>query len=235
MHKPIIGVIPLWDETKDSIWMLPGYFDSLQLVGALPVMLPLHLNEDEAEQMAAVCDGFLLTGGHDVEPEVYGEEKTTLCGVTCPERDSLEKRVFQQAMKENKPVLGVCRGIQLINALMGGTLYQDLPEQMPGAMKEHHMTPPYDRFCHEVAVHEGMLREIVGTDRLGVNSYHHQGIKELAPGLRAEATAPDGLIEAVSCPDKKFVLAVQWHPEFNYQKESSSVNILRAFVESCKK
>lgn len=233
--KPVIGVIPLYDETKESIWMLPGYLDSLYEAGAIPLILPMHLGEEELRQLDAQLDGYLLTGGHDVDPQLYGAEKTELCGVLCKQRDELERHVYDLAWQQDKPVLGICRGLQLLNVLQGGSLYQDLKAEHPkGTMLSHRMKPPYDRTVHIVEIEkDSPLYHAVGCTKMGVNSCHHQGIKVLGKGLRAMARAEDGLIESVWAPEKRFVWGVQWHPEFIYKEDEHARKILRAFVKAC--
>ncbi len=233
--KKIIGVIPLFDEEKDSIWMLPGYMEGIREAGGLPIILPLKAEESEIEQLCEMCDGFLFTGGHDVNPSLYGEEKHAHCGLPNPDRDALEKEVFRIAVEEDKPVFGICRGIQLINALCGGTLYQDLPSEYQGSVPiEHHMTPPYDVACHRVEIlPDTPLHKLLGVTTLAVNSYHHQAVKDLAKSLKPMAVSEDGLIEAVYMPDKKFVQAVQWHPEFIYRVDETARKILKSFVDAC--
>ena len=228
--KPIIGLIPLVDEARESLWMLPGYMEGLRWAGGLPVMLPLTTDEAEIAGLCARCDAFLFTGGHDVSPEVYGQNRLEVCGDTSPERDAMEAAVLRCAMDDRKPALGICRGIQLINACLGGTLWQDLPTQRP-TDTEHHQRPPYHRPAHPVTVFPGTpMRKALGRDQLWVNSYHHQGIRELAAPLRAMACADDGLVEAVYCPDHPFLWAVQWHPEFAWRGDEPSRDIFRAFV-----
>ncbi|MFI3319783.1 MAG: gamma-glutamyl-gamma-aminobutyrate hydrolase family protein [Rikenellaceae bacterium] len=236
MKKPIIGVLPLWDNQKSSIWMLPGYVDALRLSGAIPTILPLEIEDEDLKQLCNHCDGFLLTGGHDVSPSLYNEPKSPHCGDANPLRDSLETRVFNYATERNMPILGICRGIQIINALCGGTLYQDLPSEYDPSCREiHQMSPPYDQPCHRVSVVDGSpLHLLTKAKILDVNSYHHQAIKTLAPDLATMATSEDGLIEAVYMPSKRFVWAVQWHPEFNFHTSQSSRAIVGAFVEACK-
>lgn len=232
--KAVIGVIPLYDDEKDSIWMLQGYFDSLKAAGAIPVMLPLHLEEDEFEQIKDFFDGWLFTGGHDVNPKVYGEKASKKCGVPNDDRDALESMVFKTAVAEDKPVLGICRGIQIINAFMGGTLYQDLDSERESNV-EHHMAPPYDRIQHSVSIVTNTpLYELLNKKEIGVNSYHHQAIKKLGDGLEAMAVSEDGLIEAVYSPDKKYLWALQWHPEFSYKADDNSMKILNTFTNACK-
>lgn len=141
MKKPVIAVTPLWDDRLESIWMLPGYLDGLRAAGALPLTVPLEADEDDARQIFDLCDGLLLTGGHDVDPALYGQAPESFCAPPCPRRDALERTLFSLFRQGGKPILGICRGVQLINALMGGTLYQDLPAQKP-AVLPHVMKPP---------------------------------------------------------------------------------------------
>ncbi len=234
MEKPLIGVLPLWDEGRQSLWMLPGYFDGLAAAGAVPVMLPLTADPAALAQLAGICDGFLLTGGQDVQPAVYGEEPLPLTGEVCPARDAMEAALLPLLLQADKPVLGICRGIQFLNAALGGTLWQDLPAQLPSDVV-HHQGRPYDAPSHTVTLVPGTpLHDLLGTDAVPANSLHHQGIRNLAPALRAMACAPDGLVEAVYLPGRRFVWAVQWHPEFNWQSEPSSRAILAAFVQAAR-
>ena len=232
--KPLVGVMPLWDEDKDSIWMLPGYLDGLKEAGATPVIFPLTEDPEEISGLVDICDGILLTGGHDVTPLIYGEEPLEGKVSCCIARDNMEKLVLEDAMKKNKPVLGICRGIQFINAFLGGTLYQDLPSQHPSDI-EHHQTPPYDIPVHDVSIRKSTpLYDCFGTEKISVNSYHHQAVKDVAPGLEVMAESEDGIVEAIYMPSYGFLWAVQWHPEFSYKKDVNSKKIFQAFVESLK-
>lgn len=232
-HK-IIGVTPLFCDEKESIWMLPAYMDMLQAAGLLPIILPTRADDDALLRLNAVCDGYLFTGGHDVNPAIYGCQKTPACGSVNADRDLLESRLFRIAFSSDKPILGICRGIQLINAVLGGTLYQDLDSEYQSGVN-HHMSPPYNRHVHHVTVKNGVLSEIIGQKTIGVNSYHHQAIRTLADGLNAEAISEDGLIEGISYPGKKFLLAVQWHPELIYREDADCAAIVNAFADAvCK-
>jgi len=226
----MIGVIPLWDEKKDSIWMLPGYMQGLEEAGAVPVILPLTESENVLKQTADKFDGFLFTGGHDVNPKLYGQEKTVHCEELCEERDRMEAYIFREAvLKQNKPALGICRGIQLFNVLLGGSLYQNIPTELPGAIT-HVKGPPYDVPAHTVRiVKKSPLYELFGKEHIEVNSYHHQGVNRIAEGLEIMALADDGLVEAVYMPDRQYVWAVQWHPEFSLNDEISK-KIFASFV-----
>ncbi len=232
-RKPIIGVLPLYDEERESVWMLPGYLNALQRAGAIPLTLPQELDADGMEQVTALCDGFLFTGGHDIHPARYGESPLPECGVWDDKRDVLETALFTRVYAKDIPLLGICRGIQLVNVALGGTLYQDLPSQY-GRTIEHHMKPPYDRVCHWVTINEGTpLRTLLGCQELGVNSYHHQAVKQLAAPLREMARSEDGLTEAVYDPSKTFLWAVQWHPEFSYASDETAYAIVVEFVRAC--
>jgi len=198
-------------------------------------MLPLTTDKEVIRRLATTLDGFLFTGGQDIHPELYGEEIDELCGELCTERDRMETVLFKQVVELDKPTLGICRGLQLFNALLGGTLYQDIPSQRSDSTITHKQNPPYTEPAHDVTiVKDTLLYQILQTDSLKVNSYHHQGIKDLSEQLVAAARAGDGLVEAVAMPNKKFILAVQWHPEFNYQFDDHHFKLFLEFVRSCK-
>lgn len=234
MSKPLIGVMPLWDEGKKSIWMLPGYLEGIQEAGGTPVIFPLTEDREELEQLCSLCNGFLITGGQDVDPAIYGETPIPQMGEICTVLDQMERQVLEYAIKEDKAVLGICRGIQYLNAMLGGSLYQDLNVQHP-SKTEHHMEPPYDRVIHQVQIIDGSpLHQLLQVTELGVNSYHHQAVKTLAPSLTVMAESEDGLVEAVYMPKKTYVWAVQWHPELSYQTDKYSRKIFESFVAACK-
>ena len=237
MARPVIGVSALIDIPRESLWMVPGYMDGIEEAGALPIMLPLTEDAEVVRQAAALCDGFLFTGGQDVSPQLYGADRLPACGETSALRDHVESILLQEARRSDRPVLGICRGIQFINAALGGTLWQDLPSERPSDI-EHHMSPPYDRAAHRDRIIEGspleqLMDGLLENGYLSVNSYHHQAVKALAPGLEVMAVSEDGLIEALRDPSQHFLWAVQWHPEFSYKTDESARRIFRAFVEAC--
>ena len=233
--KPIIAIVSLYDEKLESYWMLPGYAQGLEAAGAVPVILPLTTDQEALERYAQTFDGFLFPGGHDLDPALYGQNPTDQCGTVCPQRDSMERKLFPLTLETGKPMLGICRGIQLFNVMLGGSLYQDIPTECPSDV-EHHETPPYDKVAHPVTVEQGTpLYQAVGVTQMGVNSYHHQGIKALGKGLRVAAKAPDGMVEAVYLPVHPFALAVQWHPEFSRLSDENSRRIFEAFVKAARK
>lgn len=164
---------------------------------------------------------------------LYGETKETFCGENDPRRDRMEVRLIELALQADKPVFGICRGLQILNVVLGGTLYQDLKTQT-GTEITHSMDKPYDRTVHEVNIlPDTPLAALYGPGPLAVNSRHHQGIKGLAPALHAQAVASDGLVEAVYLPEYRFVQAVQWHPEHRWQAAESQ-SLLRSFVDACR-
>ncbi|MCD7778341.1 MAG: gamma-glutamyl-gamma-aminobutyrate hydrolase family protein [Clostridiales bacterium] len=230
--KPVIGVTPLFDSGRDSIWMVPGYMEGITAAGGIPLILPLKADKNDIEEIFSLCGSFLFTGGNDVNPEIYGEKLTSDCVDINKDRDSLETELFGLCLKYDKPVLGICRGIQLMNALLGGTLYKDLPKEHPTDI-DHHMKPPYDVPCHSVTILKNTpLHKLLKKDSLEVNSYHHQAVKTLAPALSPMAVSEDGLTEAVYMPDKKFIQAVQWHPEFMFEKSPDQLALFKKIVDN---
>lgn len=231
MAKKLIALSPLWDAEDNRIWMRTTYPDAIRESGAIPLILPLHICAQDAIQILDLCDGLVLTGGPDIHPSLFGEEVKPACGQICPARDTLEQALFHHAMERDMPILGICRGIQTINVFQGGTLYQDLPTEHPSEVV-HNMEKPYDRISHQVTL-SGPIRELLAADRLGVNSIHHQAIKDLGKDLQAMAVSDDQVVEAVWHPKKRFVWGVQWHPEFSFQVDENSQKIIKAFVDAC--
>lgn len=230
--QPVIGVVPLVDDQRHSLWMLPGYMQGIEEAGGIPMMLPLTTDKIFLEEMMNVCQGILLTGGQDVNPLLYGEEVSAACGECSPERDTMEAELLRIALEEDKSVFGICRGIQFLNVYLGGTLYQDIPAEYPTSIN-HHMTPPYDRMIHTVSIlPDTPLHDILKCSTLPVNSYHHQAVKTLGTGLKLTAISEDGLTEGIYMPDHRFVLAIQWHPELLFHKDVPSKKLFSAFVQS---
>ena len=231
-NRPVIGIIPLFDIQRDSIWMVPGYQEMLENAGAVPFIIPYTSSDSVIEEICGLCDGFLFTGGQDVNPAVYGERMMEECGEILPLRDEMEEKYLRYCIDNDAPALGICRGIQFFNACLGGTLYQDLPSQKG---VNHVQSPPYDRPFHEVKVKKGsLLHEITGKDTLSVNSYHHQAVKKPAGQLEVTALSEDGTVEAMEMKDKAFILAVQWHPELNYRTDANSRKLISCFVYRCR-
>lgn len=231
MKRPKIGVISLYDKEKDSLWMLPGYTSGIEAAGGLPVVLPLTENAGVLDQYCEELDGFLFTGGQDVNPAFYRAQPEAACGEICSMRDEMERYLILRLLSVDKPMLGICRGLQMMNVVLGGTLYQDIPTQIKTDVC-HYQSRPYDAMCHQVDIMPGSwLFDCLQQDSIEVNSIHHQGIQTPSPYLSVSATAPDGLVEAVEVKGASFAVAVQWHPEYLYNTDSNSRILFENFVE----
>lgn len=286
-RRPMIGVLPLVDYDRESLWMRPGYLDGIEEAGGIPVILPLTYDLDILAELASRLDGMLFTGGHDVDPSCYEhrelspELEATL--QVSHERDEMEIPLLREMVRIDKPILGICRGIQVMNVALGGTLWHDLPTEKPSPVhhcgKEHN-----ERFKHEVSVVPGSplaylvdkvekgkasgisrggqsehrvsklaktsqlhgayqylytpqldgdaRRDESGVWTIGVNSYHHQAVREVAPSLQTMAVSEDGIVEAVWRPASRFVWGVQWHPELLHRVDARSRAIFSAFVQA---
>ncbi len=220
---PVIGVTATLKQDVDSVAERPlgsfvradlDYVAGVAQAGGIPMVLPPL--PGTAEEVAGNIDGLLLCGGSDLDPAYYGEKPIPELGMTLPERDSFEMALVEQALERGVPVFGICRGLQVLNVALGGTLYQDLPSQLHPDLIAHRQQMPKWQWTHEVEAEGGSeIVKIMGTDDLRVNSYHHQAIKDLAEPLTAIAYASDGVIEAIESRDltKRWIVGVQWHAE----------------------
>ncbi len=230
---PIIGIAPLWDQTTNSTVMRSSYINALEYAGAIPLIIPMTENQTTLEYYLNLCDGILLSGGQDVQPELYGETPQPHCGEVFPCRDKLDRYIFEYALAMDKPVLGICRGCQAMNVFSGGSLYQDLKIDF-GTEENHRMEAPFNRTAHLMIPQPGTpLSELIGERLFEVNSVHHQGIKRLADSFDIMAVSEDGIIEAIYMPDRRFVWGVQWHPEWFFLESADNASILAAFVKAC--
>ncbi len=228
----LIGVTPSLTE-KGNMTLNQDYVDAVFRAGALPVLLPLTEDEKTMREMLNRIDGLLLTGGADVGPDMYGEEKLPCCGEVTPARDRFEFPLCRLALEMDKPILAICRGHQVLSCVLGGTLYQDVAEQFSPELKHPQYDIPRDK-AHGMTVEEGsLLHKITGLNEFTVNSRHHQAVKTPGAGLKVIAHAPDGLIEGVELPGKRFVLGVQWHPEALGDRYEEAQALFNAFVGAC--
>ncbi len=192
-----------------------AYLDAILTAGGLPMLLPASLPLAALPGLMARYDGFVLSGGGDVDPALYGSQLIAAIHSIDPERDAFERALIPLVLQADKPLLAICRGIQILNVALGGSLYEDAASQLPNALR-HDWYPdiPRDYLAHTVEVELGSrLVEILGTRTLRTNSLHHQAIRQPAPALEVVAHAEDGVIEAVELPGKRFAIGVQWHPE----------------------
>jgi len=237
MPSPLIGVTTRKARSElyqiDVIQAPRPYSEALVRAGAIPVLIPLNLPLDKLRELLGRLDGLVFTGGGDIEIHRFNGEPHDKLYDLDAERDEIEIQLVRQAAEDNKPFLGICRGLQITNVAFGGSLYTHIPDQLPGALKHSNFPDhPWDYLAHPVQLSEGsLLAEILGEPIVEVNSLHHQGIKELAAGLRAVASAPDGLVEAIELPEHPFALGVQWHPECLPQ-DARMQNLFRALVQA---
>ena len=205
------------------------YIESLARAGARMRWIELS-DPEQAVQDALTCDGLLLPGGGDMDPKFYGQERIPACGEPNLLRDAAEPLLLRAFLAADKPVLGICRGIQVMNAVLGGDLYQDI--------KPFEHLPHNDHWAkvHTVTVRRGtLLSRILGQDTVLVNSQHHQAVDRVAPGFTLAALSEDGIVEAIEKPDARFCLGVQWHPEWLSDADPAMQGLFDAFVNACSK
>ena len=240
MAKPLIG-IPMESNyhVKDHRMLtyggMPTYTRAIELNGGAVIFIPLQLGAESLRTIYEKLDGLLLSGGVDVHPNQYGEEVTEACGPIDPLRDETELKIAQWALQDHKPILAICRGVQLLNVASGGSLVQDVPSQHPDPIEHRYDHENFKDRWHPVVVEEGTrLAHAFGATQLDVNTAHHQALKKVGDNLRVTAHAPDQIVEAVEGTDGTFVLGVQFHPERMLEQEPRAHGIFRDFVEACK-
>ena len=227
-NRPVIGIS---SSMSDSfVRMRRNYFDAIEQAGGIPVFMPHTGGAEDAEKFLSFCDGILFAGGDDVDPKHYGEEIKFDNVETTPERDVFELALAELLKNDSRPILGICRGSQLLNVAYGGTLHQHIDghrQDERGALN-----------LRAAKITEGtLLRELAEADDIKTNSFHHQAVKDVAPGFVVAARADDGTVEAIEPAERtdRFFLAVQWHPEYFYKTDKCAANIFKAFVEAAKK
>ena len=213
----LIGVVGHPIETaagRRVVTAYDAYVDAVRLAGGVPVILPPTADAVEIAACLDRVDGVLLTGGKDVDPERYGETILNAKVTPEPERDAFELPLVAQAVERNFPLLAICRGMQVLNVALGGTLWQDVPDQVTDALP-HYQKAPRDETTHHVELRrDSLLGDLVGSlDGLEANSFHHQAARAIAPLLVPVAHTPDGVVEAIEATEREFVLGIQWHPE----------------------
>lgn len=232
--KPYIGVLTLYNQEEEKFYMVKEYMEAVIEAGGIPVILPLTSNKAIISQLAGLFDGFLFTGGEDIQPSLYKEEETFSGNVYNPKRDAMESLLLRQVLVRNKPLLGICRGHQMLNVVLGGNLYQDLNSERKSHVLHRDLSRKKEG-VHSISLVEGEpLAKLLREEEIEVNSLHHQAVKEVSKLLKPMAYSEDGLVEAAYEPTKKFVWSVQWHPELTIEWDSSQ-KIFRAFIDSCSK
>ncbi len=236
--RPLIGLTHSIQQDERKLYMPASYANVIREAGGTPLILPLTRDEEDIAAYAALVDGLLLSGGDDADPRSYGEEQRWSCGDISPLRDDFEIRLVRILLEKypHKPILGICRGAQMLNVTLGGTLYQDLKAQVPGCIcHQQHQGSSYA--AHGVQILAGTkLHEIYGDTQITANSFHHQAVKALADSLCLTATAADGVVEGFEMPDHPYFVGVQWHPELLVSREEHAAHkrLFSSFVEACK-
>lgn len=212
--KPLIGLSSASGNGVSASVHL-AYVKSVFRAGGVPVVLPITCNKEDLCRLLDAVDGVILTGGEDIDPLTwYNEQPLPQLEAVALRRDSFDIELARLAVERGIPLLGICRGQQVINVAFGGSLYQDIPSQVPSSKVNHRQTEPYHKATHSIYIAPGsLLKQQTGLDSIAVNSFHHQAIKRVAPGFRVTATAADGVIEAIEKIDSPGVFAVQFHPE----------------------
>jgi putative glutamine amidotransferase len=237
-HAPLIGVTMSTTtadapptKTPPRSWLNHAYLSAVQRAGGIPVLVPAQLEHDALDALWSRLDGILLTGGGDVAPGRFGEDRHAAVADVSDDRDRLEIEVVERAVHAGRPLLAICRGIQVLNVALGGSLYQDIASDTGSAIP-HSQTEPRDHPTHAVKVMgEGTrLGATLGALEVAVNSMHHQAVKRLGRGLRDVAWAPDGIIEGVELGGSALTLGVQWHPEELAARDAAASRLFSALV-----
>ena len=239
MALPVIGLTTNQGKNKNgnrTVALARDYIAAVIAAGGAPVLIPSFIDKTGCDSIYKRLDGILFTGGGDIAVERFQGQPHPSVGGVDPQRDEIELTLLKLALKYDKPFLGICRGIQLINVGTGGTLYTDISDQVPGALK-HDYSPGFPRNhpAHPVKVDAGtQLATILGETSLPVNSLHHQGLKDMGTGTKPVAFSSDGLVEALEIPAHHFGIGVQWHPECLSNQEPMR-RLFRSFVEAANK
>ncbi len=239
MKKPVIGIsgsITILENGRfpgyRRTYVNEDYVKSVILAGGVPLLLPLTNDPEIIKGYCDLIDGLVLSGGHDVSPLAYGEQPLQKLGHTLPERDVFDKMLIENAFEKELPILGICRGLQILNVTLGGTLYQDL-DYIPDCNIKHDQFHDPSLPTHEIAISEGsMLHKIMNDTRIKTNSFHHLAIKNLAEGLVVSARSDDGIIEAVEHEDYEFVIGVQWHPEMMAATDDKMNGLFESLIQT---
>lgn len=211
-----------------------SYCHAVELAGGAPILVPLLEDEEAQQAVYHRLDGLLLAGGGDIDPRLFGQKRRAkLVSVDRP-RDRVESLLARRAFEDNLPVLAICRGVQMLVVALGGKLVQDIPSQVPDALRHNfHPDHPRNYLGHEIIVEPASrLANLLGAQRMEVNSFHHQSVQSVLPTLQVAAHAPDGVVEAVEAPGKRFIVGVQWHPEELVEDDPRMKRLFTALVDA---
>lgn len=232
--KPVIGITTALIQGAKKVYatVSNNYVHSVERAGGIPLLLPVVADAETRERYLAIIDGLLITGGDEgVNPQLYGENPVRQLECICPERDCSEVHLITESMRQNIPILGICRGMQTLNVACGGTLYQDVFSQVDASLGHLPKNMPVDSVYHAVTLEErSQLESIFKSSRLMVNSFHHQAVKDVANSFTVTARSDDGIIEAIEHQDHSFAVGVQWHPEDLTLKHTHFLGLFSALV-----
>lgn len=234
--KPVIGITSAYDFEKGSSCIKDDYYDAIIHCGGVPILIPVTEEKSVWVEYLEICDGIVFSGGPDVDATYFGESNMPYANEISPVRDSMEIFLAQQAITMDKPILGICRGIQVINIAAGGSIFQDIYAEniTNNLIIKHSQQAPRWFQIHNINIQgDTCLHNIFGRDTLKVNSFHHQAVSEIALGFTVNAYADDGIIEAISNENKKLVLGVQWHPENLWRKDNTHLKLFERLVSVC--
>ena len=236
--RPLIGVPSQADYREGSGRPIYGnnrtYIHAVEHAGGVPVLIPMLNDVSLLEALLVRLDGLLFSGGVDINPCFYHEEAHPHLGEVDHKLDELEMFLVQWALRERMPILGVCRGMQLLNVALGGSLYQDLNTQYPEGMEHCRRELPRNTLIHSIHIEEGsQMEKVLGTNEIWINSLHHQAVKDLGQGVHISGRAEDGVAELLEVAGYSFVMAIQGHPEELYTSETACEKLFVAFVEAC--
>jgi putative glutamine amidotransferase len=233
--KPIIGVTSSIELDGDYYMSAIDNSNAIIRAGGIPVLLPIFEKESDIEEIVQSIDGLFLSGGYDIDPTLFGEEPHPDLGVIVPARDAFELMISRKFLSLDKPILGVCRGCQILNIAVGGDMYQDISAQVKHDILQHKQLAPKNHGTHFVEVPRGsLLNKITESERFKVNSRHHQANRTVLSPFRVSGSASDGVIEAIESETHSFVLGVQWHPEnMANGGDEISLKIFKRFIEAC--
>lgn len=232
--RPLIGITAVASFDEKMYSQRVTYVQAIWEAGGEAILLPCNPDKSNCVQIVSMLDGLLAPGGHDIDPLLYGEYKQEVCGTFARYEDEYDIELIKEAVTQRKPVLGICRGMQVINVLYGGTLYQDIPTQCPDSLIHTRIHPVEENFHTVQLEKDSYLAQVLGeTEKIIANSSHHQAVKSVAKGFKVTAKAPDGIIEAIENDDAS-VLCVQWHPE-RLQDMQIYKNLIKDFVDRCRK
>ena len=231
--KPIIGLLAEVDDNRYT-GVRNAYVSAIECAGGLPLLVPYVTDSEAIFEYVSLSDGILFTGGADIDPSIYGEMPSPDLGKIQKRRDELEMRIFAEAIKTRVPILGICRGMQMINVALGGTLFQDIPTEYETPIKHKQLEGELEP-SHSVNILEGTpLASLIGGEKMRANSFHHQAIKRLGEGLCVMARADDGMIEAVYLDEKRYLRAYQWHPERLHKTDFDNRKVFEDFIAAAK-